>query len=265
MNKKNVDVAQFIEKNRSLIYGAILGDAYLPGAHGKSTHLVFGHGIPQKEYLFHKYELFKEASYPPYFQKSDHGDSWRFHTVKSVEWQRVWSIFHQDSKKIIDFTGKSKILMTFRREAVLDVLDDHGMALWWMDDGYLNFSWNKKTRQWKETAKLATCGFPAEINQMILQWIEAKYGAKGYVTKQKVQKKNRFYEILEFNWQEFLKIAVRVKPYVIPSMFYKIDLAAMKIYHKKGILGPCKIKIDRESEEIEIPVTFGSGCGSYPA
>lgn len=239
------DADAFVKKNRSIIYGTMLGDSTIPAPTGKNTHMQFTHSGPQKEYLFYKYELFKEVAYAPTF--ITHGDkkqysSWRFYTAKHKAWQIVWSIFHEGSKKR-ERAGRTYIPKIVNRR-ILDELDDHGVALWWMDDGFVSFQYNTETEWWNEFARLSTCDFTFEENDLMAKWFLERYGAAATVQHLKSGDKSTIYPILNFSWQEFLKIKARIDRFILPSMTYKTNVKATQFWMSKRLLEPHGLQFD---------------------
>lgn len=192
--RKLVDVRGFVNKNRSAIYGMLLGDATIPAAHGRNTLLQVSHSEKQRDYVFYKYGLLSSISYPPTHGDYSSGKVWKFHTVRDVEWQRVWSVFHEGSA-VRDRAGKKYIPKVVNRK-ILDALDDLGVALWWMDDGHTSFWWNNETLQWREYASLAICDVTFQEADLIAAWFREKYGADGKVQKVKSQKFDHHYPLL---------------------------------------------------------------------
>ena len=260
-----MDVESFVEKNRSVIYGAMLGDATIPIAEGRNTLLQIAHGVDQKDYLFHKYEMLKAVAHPPRFgDYGTHGRRWSFNTVRHKAWQKVWSVFHENSKKRTR-AGRTYIPKVITK-TILASLDDKGVALWWVDDGFVSFGWNEETSQWREFGKLSTCDFTFEENELALQWFREVYGATGTVHLQRVQKSERTYPIIYFSWQECLKIFGRISPFVPECMKHKIDLEAAKLWKSRTLLWPHGLSVDEdgEIENVEEHLRHGVGCGSYP-
>lgn len=263
--ESKVDVERFVEKNKSVLYGTLLGDATIPEANGRNTLLQISHSAKQKDYLFYLYEIFSEVSHPPRFQdRGPDGSFWRFNTVRHKAWQGVWSTFHENSKRR-DRAGRSYVPKIVNQR-ILDSLDDRGVAVWWMDDGFVSFTLNEETNQWNEFARLSTCDFTFEENELMLEWFGRTYGAVGTVQKQRVQKSDRVYPILYFNWQEFLKIAQRISPFVPSFMKYKVDVKAARIWMSERLLKPHGFSFeDGKIENVEERLRYGTGCGSYPA
>lgn len=265
MGKVEVNVDGFIERNKSVIFGTMLGDASISDGKGRNTLLRVAHGVDQKDYLFHKYEIFKEVANPPrFYDRGEDGSFWNFNTVRHPAWQKVWAVFHENSRTKKLNGGRSyspKVV----NEKVLNALDDRGVAFWWMDDGNVSFHFNKETGQWREYAKLATCDFTIEENELMLSWFKRTYGACGTVSMQRVQKTERVYPLLYFSWQEFLKIVMRVSPFVPSCMSYKMEVQAAKLWMSKNLLDPHGLSVDNPIENVEERLKYGTGCGSYPA
>lgn len=234
LERKFPDVESFIKKNRSIIYGTLLGDSAIPNSGEKNTMMEFSHGPDQKDYLFHKFKLFEEVSYPPSFGSYESGDRWYFHTVKHPAWQEVRSVFHAGSAKRTR-SGRTYTPKVMSQE-ILNALDDHGVALWIMDDGNLSFWANQETRQWREYAKIAVCDFTFDEAELAASWFRGRYGADCKVERQKSQSGTHYYPLIYFSWQEYLKIAIRIRPFVPECMGYKIDIQAARIWAERGLL-----------------------------
>lgn len=110
------------EVQKSVLMGALMGDGcIIPTASGKNYRLQVEQSNKQKEYLFWKYEVFKEfvITSPKYIAPSD---SWRFRTISHKEFIWLRNVFYRNGKKILpkslDFLLNSLVL-----------------AVWFMDDG----------------------------------------------------------------------------------------------------------------------------------
>lgn len=219
-SKSTGQIRAFINKRRGSIYGMMMGDGYVC-ARGSSSYFGINHGVDQKGYLFYKYELLKEVCMAkPVLHGDKRGErfrSWHFHTTCDVEWQKIWSIFHQDSPRVVRY-GR-----TFYRKVVtphiLNTLDNRGVAIWLCDDGYL-----ARFKNGGMDFRVATCEFTEQHHELMLRWFRDTYGAIGRLWINQNRDANgevRKYRYLAFGRLQFAKIAEKVIRYVPDSMKHK--------------------------------------------
>jgi hypothetical protein len=231
---------KFINSHRNIIYGMMLGDASI-SCRGGSACFRVQHGVNQKDYLFHKYGLMEEVSYPPKFAEDDRGVDalikwryWFFYTMRSTEWLRVWSTFHQNGR--VHMHGSRKYIEKVVTPTIMSNLDDHSVALWIMDDGGLSKWPHPSGTRWQQAFRLATCSFTLEENKMILAWFKNRYGLEGGVVgRNTVRQPNgevREYPTIQFGIADYLKIVERVRSYVPECMSYKFTVDSQR--HVQG-------------------------------
>ncbi len=108
---------------QKVLIGSLLGDGCLsPNEYGKNYRLQMVQGNDQKEYLWWKYEIFKNwtLSEPKFVSVNN---SWRFRTLSHPEltkWQQKFYI------------GRKKILP---KDVELMLDNPLSLAIWFMDDG----------------------------------------------------------------------------------------------------------------------------------
>lgn len=230
---KSVDtltVRRFVNKNRSLIYGMLLGDSSIINR-GSHAMLRVYHAEDQKALVMYKYELLKEvAPTPPKVYQCKWGQpKWYFYTAADTEWQKVWSTFHQDSiPKVVN--GK-KVFYKRVTQRILDALDDQGLAFWIMDDGSYTGrqAHNASLPMWKFT--LHTEGYSREENDLIAGWFRKRYGISATAMQSKKKLKDGTdvnYWFIRIGWREFDKIVPCVEKYIHPSMVHKIGFSRDK-------------------------------------
>jgi len=259
-----LEVRKFVNLHRGVIYGMILGDGTIFRG-GHKSFMTIRQCANQKEYLFHKHMLLKPmASGDPsfYVEKGDYV-MWGFGTTRSTEWQRIWSTFHQDSPVEIRTLSNGKTIRYHRKvvtKHILKELDDHGVAIWFMDDGCLGVWYNKARRHKAKRFVLSTDGFTLEENELIRSWFLERYGVvaqighNNYTLKNGTKKRSCRIRI---SWTEYQKLIPRIERYIIPSMRYKIEPP-----QDKGVPTTCGNKThsdlagDRESqpEMVDRPV-----------
>jgi len=182
-------------EQKSLIIGCILGDGYLRRLEGrKFAFLEVNHSIKAKDYVDWKYEILKDiCKNPPKERIVGEGRvAYRFFTKEHPEIDKLYELFYEK--------GKKKIPKNFS-------LDPLALAVWFMDDGsktkkgdvYLNsqqFDWKSQRRL---LHALRMMGIRARMNKDKKYW-------RIRIKRESIPK--------------FLEI---IKPYIHPSMSYKIS------------------------------------------
>lgn len=226
----DLEVRKFINVNRGIVYGTMLGDATIDGQ-GRNARLRIRHAESQKEYVLHKYGLFRPvaASEPSGCLWSNGHTVWGFSTSTSSEWQRVWSTFHQDSPVEIRTLSNGKTIRYHRKvvtKHILKELNDHGVAVWFMDDGCLDVHHNKYRRHLSKRFVLSTDGFTLEENELIRSWFLEKYGVQTQLAHNNYWLKNGTKKRscrIRIGWLEYQKLIPRIEKFFIPSMRYKLE------------------------------------------
>lgn len=199
------------KETRGMLIGMVLGDGCLavrnvPDGHLPEVRIQIKHSVRQVEYAEHKADLLHtmlggKRPTPQYFDNSGY-QGVRF--SKSNSYFRIlrsW-MYNKGEKHIT------------RR--VLDMLTDHGLAIWWMDDGSLYM----KRRNGKIHARegILSTYLPLETNQIIAEWLLERYQIIAVPVSHKEMYRLR---INTTNLKRFVPI---LEPYIIPSMRYKIDM-----------------------------------------
>jgi hypothetical protein len=105
---------------------------------------------------------------------------------------------------------------------ILKKLTPLGLAIWWMDDGSLVI-YNRKDRDAiNRYATLATCSFSLAEHLIIIDYFKNTWNIVPKLVKRKQY--NKEYYVIMFPMKQFTKFVEIIKPFVIPSMNYKIDL-----------------------------------------
>ncbi len=195
-------VGSLTRLQKSIIIGSILGDAYLrilPGR--KNAFLEINHSIKAREYVDWKYSLLKNIVLSP--PKERESNKWkkayRFFTRQHPELTKILNSFYKNKRKIIP------------KDLELDPII---LAVWFMDDG-------SKTK--KGDIYLNSQGFSFH-DQKRLIYLLRKIGIKARLNKDKKYYRMR---ILKESIPFFNKI---IKPYIIPSMEYKLSDDPVETY-----------------------------------
>ena len=184
-----------------VLYGTLLGDgSLLSNAWGKNFRLSVRHGIKQKDYLFWKYEIFKEwtLSPPKYYSKTS---SWSFRTISHPDLTNIAYQFYSDKKKQIPINIEKYI-----KEPL-------AMAVWWMDDGNI-----RKSKSKIYGGMLNTQSFSLKDNLRLKSLLEKNYKIKVLIIKD--HGKPRLYISGKDNIKQFLDI---IRPYCLSSFNYKFS------------------------------------------
>lgn len=209
-----------------LILGTLLGDGWLPKIKKgrKNCYLGICHSVKQKEYLLHKFKVLQEIGAKTLISKKTSKVN---KTIKALEF--VTSSIPQltELRKILYPKGKKRV-----PEKYLEKLDDRGLAYWIMDDGSL--VWHKRKR--KDGVIFSSCEFYLAVNsfnmrdlQTIMNWLKQKYNVDSKPRYHSPSKS--FYLVI--NRHNYKIIAEKVKPYIIPSMSYKIDMSKLGLLVEK--------------------------------
>lgn len=192
-------------RQTSLLVGSLLGDGTLRVGKGAiNANLKIEHGLRQKDYVFWKYKILKKwAPTPPKlsYRYRETGEryekSWWFRTVRHPEITEFWKIFYHDGKKIIPAN-------------ISQFLNPFTLAIWVMDDGCLN----------RKVIDLSTYSFNLQEINILRDVLRSRLKIESKFYRDR-DKGYRMY----FNVRNTKRLSQIVKPYIIPSMSYKLPIA----------------------------------------
>ncbi len=179
---------------RSMIIGTILGDGHLSKV--KSPTLMFGHCFKQREYIDHKLEILKDLD----FWRKDyqilnkktgntHGQIKAMSRANKVLCE-LYPLFYKDTIKIIS-------------NKMLEQFNEISLAYLFMDDGSGS----------PYNLQIATCGFDKESITNFRIFLLKKWEIETTVLSSNV---------VRIRQKSSQKFASLIKPYIIPSMEYKL-------------------------------------------
>lgn len=198
-------------KDRALLIAMILGDGYL----NKHGGLNIEHSIKQEEYVQWKNDLLSKIF------KDKAGRRSLFYRERLDK--RTNKVYKQ-----VSCHKQHKYLKLLRRwiytpektytRKLLDYLTPEALAIWFMDDGNLRGYISKKTKQVASIQVSLYIHCPIDQAKIVQKYFEEKWGV--------VFKLYRNFDVYYLcanteNGNKFLDI---IRPYVIPSMKYKVDL-----------------------------------------
>lgn len=171
--------------------GTLLGDGYLD----KTTcgySLRIHHGVIQKEYVDYKYSLVKDFvnSHP-----KQSGKSYYFRTVSHPSLFDLRKVFYPERHKILP------------KDFLKDNFDSFALAIWIMDDG------SKEGNQ----MRINTQSFTFQENLWLIKFLQAKFGIEARINLDKGKYR------LRIRSKSMNSLKNLIKPYIIPSMLYKLS------------------------------------------
>lgn len=190
--------------------GMILSDACM---YKVSNHALikFEQGYLQEEFLFHLFSLFKEYCFmiEPGKRIQLSGDrkglikSFWFKTFSHVYFDSLWDLFY-------NYSSSSKTtIKNINKGLISNHLTERGLAYWIMGDGSLN----------KKSMILHTQSYSEEENLILSTELNEKFEFKTKI----VPHKNKYWVIV-FNSEDTVFLSKLIKPYMIPSMKYKLPI-----------------------------------------
>lgn len=185
---------------KEVLFGTLLGDSSLQTYTGGNTwRACFLQADKNQLYLFHLYDVFKPwVKTPPKFHETSEGyKRWYFNTTVQTVCNDLAPFFYKKNKKIVPN-------LTILNE----YLTPRAIAYWFMDDGSLKSNCLAYI--------LCTDSFSLLECKLLAQVFFDKFGIRTSFHKQR--KNYRIY----IPRSEYSKFRNLVKPYIIPSMFYKL-------------------------------------------
>lgn len=202
-----------INKNsRNLLIGLLLGD----GTISNNNVFKLSHCTQQRDYLEWKINLLNNAGIKNNGIK-EYVSTCGYNTGKTVLYTQLSIIpFIKVLRRV--FYKPKKII---GNRKLLNRLTEQEIAIWYMDDGNLDFRITKKTNRIHGFyIKISTCT-PKEETQTIIDFFKEKWGINFYMFHE--GKKPDSYSLC-CGTKEGIKFVELVKPYVsqVPSMQHKI-------------------------------------------
>lgn len=188
----------------SIIVGSLLGDGYAE-KHGNGTRICFQQEESHSSYLLYLYEKISEKGYcngtKPKITtrigkkgKIRYSSRFKTYTYSSFNW--ISDIFYFENKKIVP-------------NNISDYLSPLALAIWIQDDG----------GRVSSGLKISTNSFTYEEVKFLAEVLKDKYKFK--VTVNKAGALNQY--VLYFSKNSMGDLAKVVKPYMHPSMYYKLN------------------------------------------
>ena len=196
----------FSQNQIDILIGSVLGDARLEcrsvGARNPiSARLRIHQSDKQKEYVFWKYSILRNLvlkeprkimTWHDPKRNKDHY-SWYFHTKTFPDLGDFYHYFYKNKIKILP-------------EDIFNYLTPQAIAIWFMDDG----------SNVKNGYTISTHNFEFKDQLRIVDFLKSKYNILATIVKDRRKFK---IHIGSYQYEKFSEI---IKPFIIPSMKYKI-------------------------------------------
>lgn len=198
------------KKTKSLLIALVLGDGCIPNT-GKRNTLWITHSKSQKEYFKWKRKLISkllDCGLPGFYHRTDEKHD-EYSTNKSHRYFRIirnW--LYKDNEKRFFYK-------------VIRHLDAEGLAIWFMDDGTHAVNRRKSSGKiMSHSFKLYTMCIYEDVKD-IIRVLKENFDINAYPLKYK-RKDGQLRYYLQWKTREGRKFSNLVRPYILPSMQYKI-------------------------------------------
>ncbi len=224
IKRKKTEI-RLTQRQIEILYGSMLGDAKGSGWSAAG----FKHSTKQDLYLFWKWEEFKNickegnlqhySQYDKRYNKYYYG--WVFRTKANTDIETCIKEFYKSGVKEVS-------------NKILEYLTPLSIAVWYMDDGTTDFFHRFIIKDdYKHTPRLKFCtdSFSIESCNNIVKWFKSKYNINTYLIERELKTRMGYRVVIHNNSiDNFISL---IRPYIIPSMLYKIDYEEYKIWRKK--------------------------------
>jgi len=200
-----------------IAYGILMGDGYLSPLPNKNRNSRLEHiqCIQHKEYSEWLHTIVSKLWKTKQFKRTV-GCGFNDKRFEQVGFRTtVYPYFTHLRRNVFYKSGKKKI-----DQRILSKLTPLSLAIWYMDDGSFRFSRSDRKNGKKGDRKilLYTGGFTLKEQNLIQNYFERKWDISWHIFKLR----NQF--ALYCGVKEGLKFIQLIKPFIPPSMYYKIDL-----------------------------------------
>ncbi len=210
---KYVDI-ELNNSQKQLLIGSVLGD----GTTTKHGAYSCSHSIKQKEYFNHKRKILNNI-HSNCFQRYAHNYPYLKERIESLHFTtgcnkllyELRNIYYPEGKKIFPYNY------------LLKNMSEEALAYWYCDDGSYQ----------QYCCYIYTYGYTYEEQVLMQKLFFNKFNIDVDIKefKEKIRNKKKYY--LKMNKENSKNFISLIRPYIIPSMLYKIDYEEYKIWRKK--------------------------------
>lgn len=202
-------------KLEQFIRGSLLGDGCIPKIteKGKNYRMTFGHGLKQICYLNWKHQFLNDFDLAgKIVTRTAVSDRYKNGFCTSLHFKsKTHPIFTKFRKQY--YPEGKKVL---NKEDIIQ-MDEFGLAIWFMDDGYINNSKNKSS-----FAVLCTTSFNKDETEFLINFLEKKWNFKCYYYSSE--------KGIRFSVESSKKLINLISKYIVDCLKYK------EVLYKSGEL-----------------------------
>ena len=215
--------------DRAILYGMAIGDGSISNRlrfkDGKYPYvqatLSIAHGPKQREYLLHKKGLLESILGGKKLAVTKLTHKLKDKKYNTFRWSKTNKYFRQMHRVLYSRDGKKYIT-----DKVLSYLDEHSLALWFLDDGTIRHNKNRQGEITSLGFELCTQCSEEEALK-IVEWLKSfSIDSRVYVMKGKYNVRGAT--------QATLMLCSIIEPYVPSSMLYKISPSFRFVYRKSA-------------------------------
>lgn len=197
----NLKAIPFNQDQLDVMYGSVLGDAYLRSSSKKSWSLTFSHGEKQLEYLKWKLNIYDKFVTTKKFgtmNRDFHGNAtvYSFATISHPDITSAYHLTHPNGIKLVT-------------DDWLELLSPLSLAVWYMDDGSLNKRYG--------TIVMSTNAYSLNELDLMIHWFEKKHNIHA-----KLEKRRNDQYALRINASESKLFRSIISDYIPKCMSYKL-------------------------------------------
>lgn len=191
---KQMRETKLTESQISVLVGSLLGDGYLDQT-TRGYSLRLHHSIRQKDYIEWKYNFLKNlVNTPPKI----YGTRIYCRTVSHPFLKHLRELFYRNGYKIIP------------KKYLRKLINPLALAVQIMDDGTNELGSGR-------CLKINSQSFTYEEHKFLCDLLRNEFGLKANINK------DRTYFRIRFHKESMAKLIEIVKPYILPSLFYKLS------------------------------------------
>ncbi len=212
-----------------VILGSVLGDAHIElSKETKVPQYSVTHSGKQINYLKFMKDMLKPES-KIRSRKESNSHRFRFTHASLIN---LYPLFYKNKKKFIS-------------KKILELLNEKGLAIWYMDDGYLSA---------KKFVELCTHCFSKNENQKICDYLKEKWELNAKVYYSKPKKKSTGGYFIHFNRLSSMRFLTIINDYLLPELRHKTYIKQYKNKWKfekgkEGIIPVRILKIEKASKK----------------
>lgn len=197
-------------RKKSLLIAMCIGDGHVfKSPYSKSCGIAIKHSIKQEEYIKHKHKLIISllGGHKPKLSYINQGKDNKYPAISFGKTHRLFRVLRKQLYK-----NKKKVIS----RKLLDCLTPEGIAIWYMDDGGL--AAHKRNGRINSYSLFLNTHITKKENEIIINYFQEVWNITFRCNKNKGSYR------LRCGTQEAKKFIEIVKPFIINSMYYKINM-----------------------------------------